>query len=82
MQNYLENKMEKIIYKHKMNRAPAKEDIEDKVGIDGFMRELEKQGWVSTDNEFIIHKNFTYSNEQHSEPENNYIEWTGILFYT
>ncbi len=60
-----------------MERAPTRQDRIQGIGLEGFLVELFKHGWV--DEKFCGLKRFKVIYESHGEPNNNYIEWTAVI---
>ena len=69
--------VETIIYQHKMDRPPTLEDRAQRVGMEGFFEELQRQEWA--DDNLRALKRFRVTYEGHEEPGNNYIRWAAIL---
>lgn len=70
------NIAEKIVYKHRMDRAPTLDDRTKRVGLEGFLKELQKHGWA--DESLHAIKKFKWEYRGHVEEGNNYIQWTAI----
>lgn len=66
-----------VVYNQKMDEAPTLDDRKLKVGLEGFLEELRRCGWVDEENYAI--KVFRITYEGHAEENNNYIRWTAIL---
>jgi len=66
-----------VVYKHIMDRAPTLEDRAQKIGMEGFLKRLQDEGW--TDENFVCLKRCSVTYEGHAEPGNNYIEWSAVL---
>lgn len=62
-----------------MNRAPTEEDRRNRVGLDEFIVELQKHGWVTNDTRHTHLKKFAVYYSACHHDDFNYMEWSAVL---